>query len=392
MMSQGFEQGGLHITIGSTPQVVETGQSSKIVFENDLRMVKAALLYANHATLCSVTSSALLELVAMKDVPREKRVDYIKQMVSWMGDDESARLLKGMMTLFEQSKDPMWVGFLEEALADGWDTVRQHVNNFLRDGGGEGILRAIESGLLEVHHFDAALRRAVQESERRNFIIEYVAVVGASVANAYTYPLFDEDTSEIISAGIRAGLFSAPDSTVARGKEVRLAADLLARLPLFPQATVKETLDIRRELEPHLKRFQSAIIKFSEAIKTASWDEGFAHDADRVFRRDVEPAVQNIEEEVKANNFIKKLLRKFADKPMVVPVGSALALAMSNLPLPGIALLAAGGVVGGGSALYDAHEEWSKKMREVQQNSLFFYYRTKNLLTDRKYDYVSDKE
>jgi hypothetical protein len=391
-MSQGLEQGGLHITIGSTPQVAEIGQSSKIVFENDLRMVKAALLYANHATLCSVTSSALLELVAMQDVPREKRVSYIKEMASWMGDDEAARLLTEMIALFEQSNDPMWANFLEETLADGWNTVKEHVNNFLRDGGGEGILRAIESGLLKVHHFDAALRRAVQETERRNFIIEYVAVVGASVANAHTYPLFDEDTSEIIGAGIQAGLFSAPDSAVERGKEVRLAADLLARLPLFPQATIKETLDIRRELEPHLKRFQSAIIKFSEAIKTASWDKDFAHDADLVLRRDVEPAIQNIEEEVKANKFIRKLLRKFVDKPMAIPVGSALALAMSNIPLPGIALLAAGGVVGGGTALHDAHEEWSKKMREIQQNNLFFYYRTKGLLADRKYDYVSDKE
>lgn len=391
-MSQKNELGGLHITIGSTPQTIETGQSTKIVFENDLRMVKAALLYADTATLCSVTSSALLELVAMKDIPREKRVDYIKEIVSWMGDDETARMFKAMMDLFEQSNNPMWAGFIQETLADGWNTVREHVDKFLREGSGDGILRAIESGLLEVHHFEAPLRRALQTSEQRNFIIEYVAVVAASVTNAYTYPLFDEDTSEIISAGIKAGLFSAPDSTVARGKEVRLAADLLARLPLFPEATVKEVLDIRRELEPHLKRFRSAIIKFSETIKTASWDDTFAHDADRVLRRDVESAVQNIEEEVKANKFIRKLLRKFADKPMIVPVGSALALAMSNLPLPSIALMAAGGVVGGGSALHDAHEEWSKKMREVQQNSLFFYYRTKSLLADRKYDYESDKE
>jgi hypothetical protein len=71
-----MEQDRLHITIGSTPQTEQEGEITKIVFENDLRMVKAALLYADHATLCSAASSTLLELVALRDLPSEKRVEF----------------------------------------------------------------------------------------------------------------------------------------------------------------------------------------------------------------------------------------------------------------------------------------------------------------------------
>jgi hypothetical protein len=245
--------------------------------------------------------------------------------------------------------------------------------------------------LLQVHPFDAALRRAIQESEHRRFILEYVSVVGASVSNAYTYPLFDEDTSDVIRAGIQAGIFPVSNSAIARGKETGLAADLLARLPVFPLATVKEVLDIRQELEPHLKRFRSAMIKFSEGIKNAAWDESFPFDAEQVFRRDIEPAVDNIEAEVKSNRFVADLTRKFADRSLIATGGSAIALTMSNLSLPAIASLAIGALVGGGSAAYDTYKEWSKKNRENQQNNLFFYYKAKDTLSARKYDYVSDK-
>ena len=33
----------------------------------------------------------------------------------------------------------------------------------------------------------------------------------------------------------------------------------------------------------------------------------------KLFRRDIEPAIQTIEEEVKANKFISSLIRKFAE-------------------------------------------------------------------------------
>jgi hypothetical protein len=385
------EEHKLHITIGSTPQTKEEGAAAKIVFENDLRMVKASLLYSDHSTLCSVASSLLLELVALSDIPPEKRIEFFRTIQEWLPEDQSVQIINGMINLAAQFNDANFNGILRESIADAWPLLQKYVSTFVDDAGGDGILRAIESGLLEVHHFDSALRRAVQASEHKRFMLEYISVVAASVNKVETYPLFDEDTAMIISAGIQAGVFPVSESASIRGKEVGLAADLLARLPVFPLATVKEILDIRQELQPHLTRFQSAMIRFSNDIKNAAWDKSFPFDAEQVFRREVEPAVQNIEEEVEANRFIADLARRFADKSVLMTGGSAIAITMSNLPVPAIATLAVGAFVAGGSAVYDTYKEWSAKNRVIQQNNLFFYYKAKDTLATRKYEYVDDK-
>jgi hypothetical protein len=261
----------------------------------------------------------------------------------------------------------------------------------VRDAGGNGIIRAVESGLLEVHTFDDTLRRATDRGEHRDFVLEYVKVVGESVSDVHTYPLFDEDTSEIIRESIKAGVMPVSEAAVSRAKESGLASDILARLPLFERATVREILDIRDDLERPLRRFRSAIIKFSSAVQSAAWDQDFVSDADQIFRREVEPAVQEIEEEIRANSFMAELARKAVDVQVVVSGGTALALAVTTLGLDAIASLAVGGAVGGFKAAYDAYREWDKRNREVEQNQLFFYYKAGHLMTEGIHSYVDDE-
>lgn len=51
---------GLHITIGASPDSIDSSGAYRLSLETELKMVKAALLYADRAKLCSMTSSALL--------------------------------------------------------------------------------------------------------------------------------------------------------------------------------------------------------------------------------------------------------------------------------------------------------------------------------------------
>jgi hypothetical protein len=102
------------------------------------------------------------------------------------------------------------------------------------------------------------------------------------------------------------------ESGLHRSKEVALAAHWLRRLPLFPQASIREVLDIRRELEKPLLRFRGAMIGFSEKIQDAPWDKDFSVEAERVFVQDVTPAILNLEEEVQSNNFMTALTSELA--------------------------------------------------------------------------------
>jgi hypothetical protein len=163
---------------------------------------------------------------------------------------------------------------------------------------------------------------------------------------------------------------------------------LFERLPLFDQATVNEILDIRRELETPLTRFRSSIIRFSDSIRTAAWDEDFSFEADQIFQRDVQPAVLDLEEAVKTNKYLIALLRKVVDKPLTIPSASALGILMSKLSaLPDIASQAFGLASASGLLAYDAYKDWLKDKRKIEENQLYFYYKAGTLLSDRTYGY-----
>lgn len=231
------------------------------------------------------------------------------------------------------------------------------------------------------------------ETERDGFIQEYVSVVGSSVSNQATYPLFDGSTSSLISAGIAARKIPVSEYAVTHGKEISLAADLFTRLPIFDGATIAEMLDIRTELEKSLCKFRSAMIGFSDSIKNASWDKDFPADAEGIFRRHVAPAILDLDEQVKSNTFISKFMRELSTRSFQVgtaitgsATASALIAQMSNLPLAQIATLAIPVITIGG-VVYKAHDDWKSATQSAEQNNLFFYYRTGVLLQEGTYQY-----
>jgi hypothetical protein len=237
---------------------------------------------------------------------------------------------------------------IERAIDESWPAFSEGFREIITKLGGDEIVSAAETGLLRIHRFEAPIGRSILDSETGSVVNEYVSVVGETVSNKSTYPLFDEQTNQIISLGIKASVIPVSDFGVFRGREVGLAADLFKRLPLFPHATVNEVLDIRRELAVALLGFRSAMLKFSKDIKDASWDDDFGLSAEIVFRPEVAPAILNIEQEVKGNRFMMELTDRLA--PFVTGV-SVLAVSMSNLPPPALAALAIGGATVAATAI-----------------------------------------
>ena len=81
-------------------------------------------------------------------------------------------------------------------------------------------------------------------------------------------------------------------------------------------ATLSEIIDIRRELENPLKRFRKTMLDYSDRISCAPWEEAFNAETDRVFMRDIEPAVLELEEAVKSKPYLQALVgRPVSQKP-----------------------------------------------------------------------------
>lgn len=393
-MSWIIDQDQLHITIGSTPRA-DGASSSRIDLDNELQMIKAALLYADHATLCSPVASVFAEFVDMAELSTSQRLAFFESVPAWCKGNPVADQARDLAEQYKRARSRRYskkgqaqLRRFERGINETWPALSIGFREIVTTLGGDQIVSAAESGLLTIHRFEAPVGRSVLDSETKSITDEYVSVIGATISDKSTYPLFDAQTNTIISSGIRAGIIPVSDFGIARGKEVGLAIDLFKRLPLFPHASVKEILDIRRELSMNLLRFRSSMLKFSTEIKNASWDDEFGLDAETVFRQEVAPAILDLEEAVKSNRFLAELNQR------LVPVGavalSGLALSISNLPNGALAALAIGGATASATVI-QAYRGWAEKRQATEQNHLYFYYKAGQFLEDGSYEYIDER-
>jgi hypothetical protein len=82
-------QHNLHITIGSTPSGL-TGTKGGVDLSADLEMVKAAVLYADKATLCSPACSALFDGLNLASLSTDERIGFLKTIQLWFPNDWKA--------------------------------------------------------------------------------------------------------------------------------------------------------------------------------------------------------------------------------------------------------------------------------------------------------------
>lgn len=392
-----------HITIGTSPSV-------GMDLADDLRLVKAAILYGDKAKLCSAASSLLLMTERFGQMKANQQFDLMVSILpNLIKDPVELQQLNFIVNLYRQMTRKKHKGTLEyqiEAKMKGgikelWDKAIQEHSNFLQPESVRGIEKAIAEGLLDVHFFDKfkdtpeTIKNLVNDSLRdreviRALMFEYLDLITGAVQNGETYPMFDDETGKLLKAFVEAGGILASPAKVAQSKQSALAAELLQRLPLFDEASIHEVIDIRRELNDPLIRFRGAVIGYAEKIQSASWDEDFTVEAEQVFRRDLAPAVLDIEDAVKSQPSLLALsLRKAADKNVLLT--SLFSFVVSNFTdLPKITqLMLMAGTAGATTAL-EVWNEWQNQKGSIEKNQLYFYYSAKNFLSEGSFAYRPD--
>jgi hypothetical protein len=389
----------LHFTIGTglglNPSV---GQLS---LENDLLLVKAGLLYADRVRLCSIGSSLALDFVRLMGASPAQQLGFIEKYFATLAptNPEAAATMREFIPLYRDlrqrrrgtlSKAQIQTRFeLQAGMKKAWDSFEEGIGEFLRVAGADGIMEAVDTGLLDVHRFEAGgvermggLGQADQDRREEEFVWdlfwEFLDLIDEAVADGDTNPLFDQMSGDLLRTGVEAGVVSPTESGIARGRHSGLATDLLRRLPLFEKATVQEVLDIRRELESPLIRFRGAVMEMSDTIRSAAWDEDFPSDADAAFRRAVEPAILEIEEAVEVNGSLSSLLLK-GFRPGDLATG--LGVMLSTLAgLPDVASVLLGGGTAASMTARGAYKEWREDREKIETNQMYFYYETRERL------------
>ena len=390
---------GLHFTVASA-----AGHHSpnKLDLSEDLALVKASLLYADKVRLCSVGSSLLSAIAEYAEAPAKERaklvVRYLPVLQPSMSADEVHffEAAVGMRSRKEERRIPKRTRseILDMVRQEG-DDLRQNVVAQHKAAGIEGFREAVREGVLEIHTFGQTSVEAIVEArltgnghwlsgvDIADVLVEFIEQASEAMISGTTYPLLDAPTAEFVAAAEGAGFAQVSTAAADRGRHSGLAGDLLRRLPLFEKATISEVLDIRRDLRVPLLGFRRAVADFAREVRSAAWQEGFAEEAETLFREKVEPEVEKIENAVKENSSYaeigRRIIRHGGAGLAGGAVGGFLASASSLADVSAAALL--GGV---GGPLVKALLEKHQRIRELEDNQLYFYYAAGEALGGRR--------
>jgi hypothetical protein len=151
------------------------------------------------------------------------------------------------------------------------------------------IDEALGSGLLTIDH-DVTYQMMADENfgEIYGGILRNHIVEGSSL-------LLDDQIGKVVRAMIREGMLEL--STVAGARSVKASAgtSMIAQLPAFHKAEVRQILDVRSALDQQLSRYRRGIREYAQKVESAPFTPELQAELQDLWVEEIQPAVADIQ-------------------------------------------------------------------------------------------------
>jgi len=290
-------------------------------FSRELQYLKAALLYSDKVRLISPVAYIFLQLTdenySLNDASVLKHINSVMPFIKAVDANFYAEVTPVLneMAPFFRYKDERRLSYANRLKIDRelaqlrapllevskkiFDTARtligsdecQELNTLIRKN--KVIIEPFEWDFDDTDAGVYAYFRKLQKAVRSS------------------YPLFDEDSNQLMRAAVNENIINLSEVERKRITHASLADNYIQRLPSFEEATADEILDIKKELAQSVVRFRSGMIAYTNEIQSLPWDRDFPAECALLYDQKIAPAVLEIEEATRANTFIKNVGRKF---------------------------------------------------------------------------------
>ncbi|MFA7422023.1 MAG: hypothetical protein WCZ90_20230 [Melioribacteraceae bacterium] len=370
------------IKIGSSPEPLVSDIKSHI--KHDLDLIKSCLLYADKISVCSPLGNLFTSLNTIREHAtnstfEEKIKVFDNILKNNLARPEIAIFLESINQLkkvkYKTKELIIAKKKLEKEIERVWNEFRKKDFEFSEGDNINLILSLFEKKILDYYFFEIS----DNENTRIDLAFQFERYLTQSISDPYSHVLLDDYSGKFISELHSSGKHSVSEIDKKRANEVALASNLFERLPSFDLATIDELLDIKKELKKYLVDFRSGIIKLNENINSSHWDNNFIKEVEYLFRKEIEPSILGIEEEVKSNNYLSKLITRIADKPfeLTVPLfGFGVAGQVANIDLLSYIF----DTVLLGANFYKVYEDYKEEKRDTEHNQFFFYFKAGKML------------
>jgi phage antirepressor YoqD-like protein len=363
-------------------QIAITTAPHELSLANEVRLLKPALLYADHVTLYSPTASLFASTAAVGDMDEANLLAFLRDVGPMIDPNAAAGIDLYDQTRRKKGKTRHEMqGLLQmrRALREFAVEWTEKVEEMLTAAGADELVTAIEAGLVAID----PLLRAGDEGDDALFEA-YMARLRELLKTGHAYPLLDDQTGDLVRAAVNEGAWEFGATARRRGKQVTGAARLMERLPAFPDASMHEILDIRERLRPPLVRFRAAMIEMERLIDAAAHDEEFGSEIADIYLEKVAPALQEIDEAVQDDKYLRQLAGALVgDAKTYVSGGLSLAVAMFA-QVPDLVAVATGLGVGATTAAVQAGWRSAERQRQTERHQLFFLYKLGGLIESSK--------
>jgi hypothetical protein len=361
--------------------VITTSPAAGITLAEEIRLAKPALLYGDKVTLYSPTAAMLLSVGHIADLDDEGVMAFVEEIAPSLGPHVPmlCAQVRALATKRHRTRQELQaLGQMKRALRQMAAEIGEKYEEMLEDAGAGELIPAIEAGLVEIDPI--VMDEHVGDDDI--LIKSYMDKLKSLLVARTSYPLFDQDTGTLVRAAVGEGMFDLGATAKRRGKQAATATDYIARVPAFPDATIAEVLDIRKELEKPLVRFRSAIAELSRKIESAAHDEDFEAEVSELYAAEVEPALLELQEMAEGNTYLRQLLGRLGSDAKALLAESTI-LSIGLMGWADLSAVVAASVSTGAAlttAAANAAVVKHRGQREVERDRLFLLYRTQELL------------
>lgn len=292
----------------------------------DLRLVRAAIMYADHVQLISPGAQMMQQfapLTAAND-------GDVATMLAAL-DDDTLSYLSGEDGLPEGWREALnavltftaeqWneLGAIsgtdlsevseirrstDAAFAEVASGLRSTVTELMDQSGYSEILAAERAGLLTVTPLpvlsadtDELVRRYVSQMKR-------LLRKGKNI-----HVVLDDDTAGLARALQDEGKIAVTVSAEARMKRALTSEGLLDRLPAFPDTPLDELIDMRNDLAVPLTRYRRGVDTLSRTLNNGPLDEDIRDEIADLYANQVAPALDDLREQYADHGLVRETVR-----------------------------------------------------------------------------------
>ena len=348
--------------------------------ENEMNMIKTALLYADQVEICNPMIHPLLNGFSLNQSEEitNNEVTFLELLLK----NESfcpSEYIKPLFPEYDQIRE-----VLLQLLGSSGENNLSHDEIYMAQGliqscysrfnnsnqykisqlENQGILSTIDifgesdiSNWIEIVNSPEKFKAKNNEIQSKYF--DYISIV---LSEPHRLPLIDHE------------FYNSEENRLIpnRQKEIDIAQKILFMLPTIQTADLDEILDIRKEFGVSLRNFRREVMLIAERISSIPFTTDYDEEVLSEFRKKIEPKCEEIKERIKANNYLRRVFDNVTNNT-IEKTGTSIAVAVGlgqvNVPFIGSFL----GSVAIETFLQAAKEVY-KENKEIKKQSMYFSF------------------